>query len=238
MSKEDLLRLINDYVENNSKVPFLEHIDYFKNQDGKIDKTSIATNWANLSKESYIKTFVKAHITMTGANQVNQKAHGGASQCPWKYQFNSSAEIMPCLKHTRDSGIVNIDGSINREILESMMIKSFEYDSDRKCFFLRKSTIIEHLKMWKIRDENEDVKISFLMPSWETVALNEWHDFFLNFTDHWEIKKGYTSEFNNEICDDKFEQTVTADTFLQFYFNGKKLYDRVLSGELPKQKPY
>lgn len=221
----NLINLIHQYVKNSGEKPFLEHIDYFQNSDGKIDRTSIATNWANLSKETYLKTLVKAEITISGANYVKQKKHSG---CPWQYEFGSSAEIMPHLKHSRDSDVVNYDGSINVKKLEQFMLASFEYDNERKCFFVRKSKISELLQKWKERDAHLEHKVKFLMPAWETVAKAEWDDFYLNFTDHW--------EFNNKVH--KFEPTVTADTFLQFYFQGKKLYDRVLvTKELPVCMP-
>ncbi|AYV76627.1 MAG: hypothetical protein Terrestrivirus10_11 [Terrestrivirus sp.] len=221
----NLINLINQYAKNSGSKPFLEHIDYFQNSEGKINRTSIATNWSNLSKENYLKTLVKAEITISGANYVNQKKNSG---CPWKYDFNSSAEIMPHLKHSRDSDVVNYDGSINVKKLEQFMLASFEYDNQRSCFFVRKSRIIDLLRKWKERDAHLEHKVHFMMPAWETVAKAEWDDFYLNFTDHWDL--------NNKS--NEYEPTVTADTFLQFYFQGKKLYDRVLvTKELPAVNP-
>lgn len=218
-----LQSIIQSYVKNSSPKPFLKHIDYFRDSKGKINKTSIATNWAKLSKESYFKTLIKAHITMTGANQVKEQKNPG---CPWSYDFNSSAEIMPHLKHSRDSDVVNHDGSIDIEKLQTMMTKLFEYDPVKNSYFVRKSEVTEYLKLWAQRDSHLETKISLLMPSWETVAQAEWDDFFLNFVDDWKLtKKG-----------DDVEATVTADTFLQFYFEGNKLYDRVFNGELPVKK--
>lgn len=221
MSQPDLVQLIDKYSCEAGPTPFLEHIDYFRNKDGKLDKRSIASKWSDLSKESYVKTMIKAHITINGANYVNQKQNNG---CPWKYQFESSAEIMPCLKHSRDSDIVNRDGSINVEKLKDFMTSCFEYDPDNELYFVTKSTIDRKLKDWQERDKDLEERISCMLPAWATVAEAEWNDFFLNFTSCWYINPATR----------KHEQAVDAETFLQFYFNSKKLYDRVLKGDLPR----
>jgi hypothetical protein len=226
--------LIEDYVKNSGQYPFLQHIDYFRNQDGKINKKSIATNWAALSKESYFKTLIKAQITIYGSNYINQQNQPKSmtssltSTCPWKYEYDSSAELMPCLKHTRDSGIVNSDGSIDVEKLKSLMIKIFEYDEKNDYFFATKNSIIEQIQLWYSRDKHLEAKASYLMPSWETVTRAEWDDFFLNYVDCWK----YDSSTND------FIPAITADSFLQFYFSGKTLYKRVFDGELPVKKPF
>jgi hypothetical protein len=221
---DQLKDLIASYAATTNKTPFLEHIHYFKNEQGLINRTSIATNWCKLSKESYMKTWIKGLITINGANYVHQQKSPG---CPWKYDYASSAELMPDLKHSRDSGIVNADGSINMEQLENVMLASFKYDPEKKCFYVTKSTITQLLVEWCKRDEDQEAKVKFSMPSWEVVAKAEWDDFFLNYVDDW--------KYNDILCN--YEPTVTADTFLQFYFQGKKLYDRVFANELPVPKP-
>ena len=64
------------------------------------------------------------------------------------------------------------------------------------------------------------------MPGFETVAQVEWEDLFTYFNDHWVV--GF---------DHQWEPAITAETFLQFYFESDKLFKRKLSGELPALKP-
>jgi hypothetical protein len=223
-NKDDnsLSLLIQKYKDNSSEYPFLEHVNYFRNSKDRIDRSSIATQWKKLTKESYIKTFIKGHITMRGANQ-NLATSMAPKTCPWRVDFDVK-EFMPLLKHPCDTGAININGSINIDNLETMMTSCFEFDSTKNLWFIRQSVMFDHLKKCAERDKLMASKSGCLMPSWITVAWNEWNDAFGIFSDGWQLLKS------------KYEPTISADTFLQFYFQPNVLYQRVLDGELPISK--
>lgn len=198
--------------------PFLKHLDYFK-KDNIITACSIGDRWSELSGENGLKTYVKGQVTIRGANHNNPEYQDGS--CPWKHIWGSQ-DMMCVLKHPCDTGIVNKDGSINIEILKDFIKRNFEWDQDINTFIMRESTIIEYLKICKQRDIdlNLNIKPSMFGPSFATVAVFEWDDFYYNYCDRI-INK---------------ERAVTVGTLLQFYFEADVLYQRTLNGELPVKK--
>jgi hypothetical protein len=217
LTDEFLHGKISQYNDVNDKYPFIKHLNYFRGDDGNITVSSIGEKWSQLSGEYRIKTYAKGHITVKGANY-------NANLCPYQNSFDSNT-MMSALKHNCDSGIVNKDGSINIEILISLIKENFIYHGKSESFILLKSTMNSCLKDFHERDKHLNNKISWDLPSFATVATAEWDDFYLNYCDLIVDKDNYD--------DKEREQAVTLDTFLQFYFDPKGLYDRVLRGELP-----
>lgn len=199
--------LFQKYIAIEGK-PFLKHLDYFKS-DGEITKCSIRDKWSALSGENRLKTYIKADITIRGANKFNPDYQNGS--CPWKSRFES-ADMMEILKHPCDTGIVNIDGSINIEILTNFVNEYFE-PLNTDTWILRESVMNEYLRICLERDHNLTLKPFYTLPSFETLAKFEWYDFFLNFND------GQIDGTN----------IVNLETFLQFYFEPDVLYQRILN---------
>ncbi len=208
-------QVLNEYLEKykDIKFPFLEHLDYFKGDDGEITSHSIAEQQSKLSGESIIKTTIIGKITISGANNNNPEYNKGS--CPWKNSFESG-DMLKNLKHPCDTGIVNEDGSINIDILTNFVKLNFEYDNKTKTFIMRKSKMFDHLKLCKERDAQLKKGVTFYLPSFETVAQGEWSSFYGVY---------YDRDFNGE-------KAVTLNTFLQFYFESNVLNQRALSGEL------
>ncbi len=207
--------VLNEHLEKykDVKFPFLEHLDYFKGNDGGITSHSIAEQQSKLSGESMIKTTIIGKITISGANNNNPDYANGV--CPWKKNFESD-EMLKNLKHPSDTGIVNKDGSINIEVLTNFVKLNFEYDNEHGTFVMRKSTMFEYLKVCKERDSNLEKKVIWYLPSFEVVAQGEWSSFYDVY---------YDTNFNGE-------KAVTLNTFLQFYFESNVLNQRALNGQL------
>lgn len=193
--------------------PFLKHVHYFNKPD-EITDCSIGERWSELSGESSAITFIKGKITITGANYSNEEYRDG--ECPYRRSFNTS-DIMKALKHPCDTGIVNGDASLNIDIMKQVIMTNFEYDAEISMFIMKEDTMNEFLKVCKQRDADVPQHLPFYMPSYGTVAYNEWKDFYYNYCDRIVNKK----------------RAVTLHTFLQFYFQGDVLYERKLGGELP-----
>ena len=216
-----LKALIQLYAKDAPERPFLQHVDYFAGEAGRIDKSSISAKWSALTGDHWTTTGLKAWLTIRGANQQAQATVPG---CPWRATFGSSAEIMPCLKHPCDTSVVREDGSVDLKELERMMEARFEFDGTHH--FVRRSAMLAHLKECARRDTERPTRSGILMPAWATVAEAEWLDAFAHFCDCWKLdSKG------------DWEPAITAETFLQFYFRGRDLWDRVLRKELPVSRP-
>lgn len=196
-----------DKYSNCGEKSFLKHVEYF-NENGEITTNSIKNKWHNLTGENKFVTWTKGYFTIYGANK------NLPSECPYQHSFQT-AEIMPCLKHPCDTGIVQKDGNINLDVLRGMMADNFQYSDQYSCYYLTKSRMVAYLAECTVRDKsiNNGTGIPFL--SWSTVASAEWDVFYDTFCDF-------------KVDDD---QAITADTFLQFYFDCDKLYDRVLESK-------
>ena len=209
-----LLNTITKYSTISDPYPFHNHVKYFADSDGQITTYSIGTNWQNLSKENIVLTTTKAFVTISAANYK--------SSCIFPQLSFEPTTITSLLKHPSDSGIVNSDGSINKDILTHLMLTHFKYDGTRNIYYLTKSTLTNLLTNWSQRDTNEDKSFGPFLPDSDTVAKFEWDDFFLNYVDYWVTAS---------------EPAITSQTFLQFYYDPFTLYQRVLSGELPVREP-
>lgn len=198
--------LIEQYSSMSKNTPFLQHIDYFKNDDESISALSISKKWHKLTGENRIETFAKGVGIIQSANKSTE-----SKGCPYRFSFKSSTELMPCLKHSRDTGIVNKDGSINLETLEYILTNFFQEDDHHKLVITR-SKMYEYLEECDKRDKNLPATGVFFVP-YKILAKGEWDTFFDTFGD---VKIG------DEIG-------VTVDTFLLFYFNSDTLYERKLN---------
>lgn len=220
--KKKLDHLINKYVNKSKKNPFLKHIKYFEDNDTKtINQHSITDQWARLSRESRIKTGVKAKITIS---QTNASATDMAKikGCPYSYKNNfTTDEIMNYLKHPCDTDFVNSDGSIRVKNLTKFMYKYFELDEHGDTYFLRKSVMESYLRECAVRDKDIRRRLRCYLPSFENIAYAEWNEFYLSFTDKYI----------------KGEQAVSVKIFLQFYLDPDALYSQKLLGNLPCKKP-
>ncbi len=212
-ARHPLGKLIEKYEKSASKTPFLEHVDYFSDSKGHFDRSSIATKWSNLTKEWYMKTYFKAYLTLEAGNMRAQTLSPG---CPYRSKFESSKQLMPLLKHPADTGIVNLDGSINRWALESFMFDNFEHLIHTPFISLwcvRKSRMDSYLQKTAQRDANLPQTQQYYIFPWTTVAQAEWDDAFKYFGDC--------------VTHDN-EQAISADTFLQFYYHSRDLYATIL----------
>jgi len=209
--------------------PFLEHVAEFMGSDGKIDEASIAERWTALTNQNAWLSSIKAKITINGANQVlKHRLKGDAKSCPFMARFLSAAHIMPNLKHPCDTGVVNADGSIDANKLKKLMVECFIWDNEKKVWFMPKSSMLKFIAYRG--KEDRDVKPlveGLLMPSWSTVAQNEWIDAFNVYCDGWTAVKG---------CN-KLEPTISAKRLLQFYFNCAALNNDVRKNLLPVSPP-
>jgi len=212
MKTNAIKKLIKIYNELASQKPtvFLNHVDYFQNYDGIINVQSISKKWSALTKENSYATQAKGNITIREAN-----SHPINKGCPYINEFNSSKEIMPCLKHSRDTGIVNKNGSINESALEYVMNTYFEEYKESPEFsklILKQSKMSKYLKECNKRDEHLPSTAAYFIP-YKFLASEEWRVFFETFSD---------VNVDGELA-------VTAETFLLFYYDGKTLYDRILN---------
>lgn len=197
--------LIEKYSHNAGEKSFLKHIKYF-NENDAITTDSIKNKWHELTGENKWITWIKGYFIISGANR------NLPSGCPYKHEFQND-EIMQCLKHPCDTGIVKKDGNINVNVLYNMMLNNFDYSLKYSCFYLTKSKMMKYLKECEDRDKQIDNGTGIIYVSWNSVAETEWTIFFDTFCDF-------------TINGDK---SISADTFLQFYFDCDKLYQRILS---------
>lgn len=206
--------------------PFHKHIKYFVeknsvNENGEMILThsSIATGWAKLAKESKISTSVKAMVALRAAH--NKAKRDG---CPYKKHFNV-AEINRYLKHPSDSLIVEADGNINFDALKDVLSRNCESDDKNEIMYIRKSHIMTFLPIWDQRDQHLDQSLGSFAPSSKKFAKGEWSTFFSTYATDWK-----------RTPNGKIEPVVDVITFLQLYYEGDILNDRVDRGELPVQK--
>ena len=231
-----LVTLIQAAAKANPGTPFLKHIMQFCGEKSEITYDSIYKNWKQLTGQNCLLLATKAKITMNGANEVAQvRAKRAGKSCPaWKYNFKDASELMVLLKHSCDTGIINKDGSINIEALTKVMISYCELHNGK--WLMRKSSMVTHIAKRAEEDKKEaktnpDIILageSWLnpLPGFELVAKAEWEDEFAYFNDAWIKNK-----------DGTWEPAMTAETFLQFYFESDKLFKRKISGELPAKHP-
>jgi hypothetical protein len=240
VGKRDELDLLVDRevrrcLDEKDEHPFLRHIDYFRDPaTGKIDAQSIAKLWTQLTKQSTFKSNIKASITIDGANQMALFRKGLAKHgpgCPYRSTFATSAELMPNLKHPCDTGIVNIDGSINADRLKQVLQLVAEWDPVVNMWLVRESKMQGLLVVRKKEDAHLGPKvtgIAGLLADWPTVARNEWYDDFEVYCDLWLPLHNNPKEL---------ERTISLPRFLQFYYQCDKLNTDVLRGILPAKKP-
>lgn len=200
---------------NKGGKPFLVHLQEFKGEEG-ITACSIGQKWTALSGENSIATYGKGRITIAGANESNPEYKSGG--CPWKKKYEEE-EMMNLLKHACDTGIVNQDGSINIDSLKDLIRLRFSFH-EGVGFCIKKSVMDAHLDACAERDENLAKKMAWYLPGYKFLAQSEWDTAYDIFTDI--------------IVDD--ERALTIETFFQFYFEPRLLFERTLSGELPVKK--
>jgi hypothetical protein len=199
--------LIEDAIANSTPRSFLKHIEYFKGKNG-INRQSIAKNWSKLTGENEcVVTNLKGTLTIRAANQSSVM-----QGCPWKDTFQTSEEMMPCLKHACDTGFVNADGSIKTNELHQFIIENFNQYVGGPIWYLKQSEMMTYLIACAERDREMPKYGAFYVP-WSIVAKAEWEVFFKTFSD---------LKVDNEPC-------VTAQTFLNFYLQPDQLYTETLA---------
>lgn len=228
---EGVLELAQQFHQKyNGTKPFHKHIDYFvektitagsadEKDESILTHSSIAIGWAKLAKESKFSTSIKATVALRAAHYIAKR-----DDCPYKKHFNV-AEINRYLKHPSDSGIVKADGNINFDALTKVLKKCFEPDDELEIMYVRESTIMNLLPIWDERDRPLDQSLGMLAPSSKGFAKGEWSTFFPTYATSWK-----------RTPSGKFEPVVDAFTFLQLYYEGNVLNERVDGGELPVQK--
>lgn len=216
MSKNQLIKkMIKDASETAKPMPFLEHIDYFKDDvDNKITASSIAHKWGQLTGESLWKTYPRGCL-------ITMAAKHNSVGCPFKSSFTTS-EMMELLKHPRDAHIVDRYGNVNYENMEYMMNECFEEygDGSNKKLIMRLSKLNEYLEKIDKSEKEENIPESgFLGVNFSKMAKSEWSALFSIFSD---------LSIDGEKC-------ITAETFLLFYTDSEKLYKKKIAGELLKK---
>lgn len=206
-------QLIIKYSCGAKNVPtsFIGHIEYFKDK-GEISASSISKKWHELTGENSFSTYAKGMAVIQSANNSEE-----TKGCPYKFGFKSSAEIMPCLKHSRDTGIINKDGSINFDVLEHVLLNYFDVNKnspEESKLIITQSKMYEYLEECDNRDKKLPA-VGILFVTYKSIAKEEWGTFFSVFSD---IKIGE-------------ELAVTAETFLLFYFDSATLYDKKLKSK-------
>jgi hypothetical protein len=226
MDTEHLIELIQSYTKNSAPFPFLAHIDYFKNQKDELTVSSAASKWQALTQENYVSTWFKSVLVFFGLNDGLRRTTPG---CPWKSQFDSNETVMRLLKHSRDTGILNSDGSVNIDILTQVMTKAFYFDTLTHQWWMTQSSLLDVLKESAERDKTLPDRAHWFTPTWESVAHGEWEEFFKAYTERWLVIDEETEQY---------QPAVSADTFLQFYLEPATLYTRiVVTHELPAPFP-
>ena len=210
---ESLHDLIKKYSEKAEPNSFLQHVEYFK-EDDKITTMSITNKWFELSEESKAITFYRGAFTIHTANG-SEKAKG----CPYAHSFETD-RMMKCIKHPADTGIVNEDGSINVDILKTVMENHFSWNEEKEKYILPKSVMKKYMKECKERDKNTPLSAGFYIP-FHVVADAEWDAFYYNFADY---------------TDDDEDPVIFAETFLMFYFNSTELYKKKLDDNKKNKK--
>ena len=186
--------------------PFIQHLEFFQNDDNLIDKYSISNKWSEISGRNYFDTLIKGSITVTGTNYA-------LKTCPYQYDFNAQT-MMSGLKHPCDSGIVSRSGAINEKELLQLVESKFTYSYKNCTFVLTQSSMNENVQKCINRDSdswgvNYDVLQGIILPSYPIIAQAEWDEFFNIFSD--------AQEANGELA-------VTLRRFLMFYYKPTELY--------------
>jgi hypothetical protein len=207
----DIVSIANKMIESfgNDPFPFIKHLEYFQN-NGMIDKYSIAQKWSDITGRSFFDTVIRGSITVQGANY-------GLNSCPYMSQMNA-ANMMQGLKHPCDTGIVNADGSINRKKLMEFVKDAFDWSPEHNTFILSQSLMNRFILRNINRDSdkwgiNYNLSRMILLPSYPQIAQAEWDEFFNIYTD---IKMNA-------------ESYVTLKRFLMFYYKPEELYAEILT---------
>lgn len=114
-----------------------------------------------------------------------------------------------------------VHGRVDMKLLTDFAENNFVFNFEKNQFVLRWENIQQYLERSIKKDILLPPKLNLQMPSFQTVAEEEWKNYFLNYSDiiidHSEIK----------------ELAVSLGTFLQFYFDQNGFYKRVINKELP-----
>ena len=210
--------IINKYG-NIEQTPFLEHLEIFANKD-LVSKESITQGLNALSGHS-LQNNIKAGIVMDGANASLEM------KCPhkkYKYQENITIHnSMSALTHSRDSGVIQSDGSINEDKL-LRLLKNCKYNHMFDTYVLWEKDLLAFMKIRAHEDKNLPSSFPFQwsftflnLVSFETVANGEWADMYNVYTDI-KTKKG--------------KRGITLRTLLLFYYKPKILNLEKIHGKL------
>lgn len=178
-----------------------------------------ADKYAELRLESMQEKLMKMGFSQEIAYQIADKVSyfGGlvTKGCP--YAAFTAKEGVGKLNHARNTGIYNLDGTINETRWQKLLSYS-EVDSGKAIITEKK--FYEFLKWCRDNDPRPDVTGGAKRASDE-----EWQAFFMVATDHW--KK----------LENDYERSMTLATLRKFYENTPVIFDEVVKHHLPVPKP-
>jgi hypothetical protein len=184
-----------------------KHIKYFSDQTALVSKESIYNALVDLH--------FKAEYASIVADKVSYFSGLLIKGCPYA-TFTAKEGVGP-LNHARDTGIYNLDGSINEDRWQKLKTYS---ETDDGIEIITEAKFYEFLKWCRDNDTRPDE--SGLA---QKFSDGEWKDFFTHASDHW--KKS----------DNDYERSITLQTLRTFYDDSTIIFDRVKKEILPAPKP-
>lgn len=155
--------------------PFLDHVRFFDDGHGQVTFESIVEKWDELQTSTAgVVNWAKAQATMQGANAGLQAKTPGVSWC----SSFSVEEMMELLKHPADTGIVQADGSLKRDVLLAVLEACARYSGEAKDWVVPLDGLTKSvLPKCAARDAKAPApRFSWIIPSWSFLAKNEHKD--------------------------------------------------------------
>jgi hypothetical protein len=206
---DDLITLYFTRYKNDP-LRFRKHVEAFQDEDGKFTLTAFTHKWKLLTNDDPLTTRIACGLTYNACAQDKEIT---AASCTGR------------LKHVYDTGIVNRDMSINEKNLKSTMKSVFKYDPEVKNQVTTLKELLENVDKC-IKRDGPDHKMPYhgvesYLVTYERVAKGEMENMI----------KAYSDVIITR-SDEKIAG-ITAETFIQFYFESDVLNTKVMRGELP-----
>ena len=184
-----------------------KHMAYFADKYAQLNRASM--------QEKLMKMGLGQDFAYAIADMVSYVGGILVKGCP--YAEFTGKEAVGKLNHARDTGIFNLDGSINEERWQKLRTYA-EMDGGQEI--MTEKRFYEYLQ-WSRDidarpDETGDAKKS---------SDDEWGLFFMLVTDHW--KKS----------ENDYERSVKLATLRKFYDDTPAVFDEVINRRLPVPKP-
>jgi len=210
--------IVEQYGKIDDK-PFLKHLEIFANNDS-VSKESIKHGLNALAGHS-MQNNIKAGIVMDGANVSLEM------KCPHKkYKYQDNIPInnaMSALTHSRDSGVIQSDGSINEDKL-LRLLENCKYNHQYQTYILWEKDLLNFMKIRAHEDKDLPSSFPFQwsptllnLVSFETIAAGEWADMYDVYTNV-KTKKG--------------QRGLTLRILLLFYYKPEILNNEKINNKL------